>query len=113
MDKLINLGEIPIIQLRPLKMERNPYLPEDKGYFQKRKEKLVLTKFKAAIYKLYKHICPECGESLHNGERIELHHILPKAKGGMKNKKDNIMPLHQICHQQITRNMEETTLNEI
>ena len=106
MDKLINLSEIPIIQLRPLKMDRNPYVPEDKEYFQKRKEKLVLAKYRAEIYKIYKHTCPGCGETLHNGERIELHHIHPAKKGGKYNK-GNVMPLHQICHQQISHSKNE------
>ena len=46
-------------------------------------------------------MCPNCGESLHNGELVELHHVIPaKSKG--KYSIENIVPLHQICHQQIT-----------
>lgn len=46
-------------------------------------------------------MCPICGESLHNGEPVELHHIIPhKSKG--KYSTENILPLHQICHQQVS-----------
>jgi len=40
---------------------------------------------------------------LHNGEPVELHHILP-AKDGGKYSLKNMQPLHQICHQSITHN---------
>lgn len=53
------------------------------------------------MYKKYKHICPVCKESLHNGEPVELHHIVPQKSGG-KYSIENILPLHQICHQQVT-----------
>lgn len=59
----------------------------------------IYAKFRAAIYKKYKGICPECGGSLHNGERIELHHIIGRKNNG-KYSMTNIQPLHQICHQQ-------------
>ncbi len=51
--------------------------------------------------KKFKHLCPRCGESLHNGEPIELHHIIPKKAGG-KHSMNNTQPLHRVCHQQIT-----------
>lgn len=100
-QKIINLAEIPIIKVTPLKLDRNPYVLENKDYFNKTREKLISTKFKATIYKIYKHLCPICGESLHNGESEELHHIIPRKDGG-KYSIDNILPLHEICHRQRT-----------
>lgn len=98
----MNLTEIPIIQLRPLALERNPYLAEDEEYFNKRIERLTMAKFRrAAAYKKCKHLCSVCGESLHNGEPVELHHVVPQKAGGKYSLK-NIQPLHQICHQKIT-----------
>ena len=52
------------------------------------------------MYKKFKHICPLCQESLHNGETVELHHIIPRKAGG-KYRVENVLPLHQICHQQV------------
>lgn len=76
-------------------------MTENEGYFNKRSEALINAKFRAAIYKRYKNLCPSCGESLHNGELVELHHMVPRKLGG-KYSMENIQPLHQICHQQIT-----------
>lgn len=67
----------------------------------KRKQTLIDAKFRAIMYKKYKHTCPVCQESLHNGEPVELHHIVPRKTRG-KYSIENILPLHQICHQQVT-----------
>ena len=58
-------------------------------------------KFRELIYKKYNHLCPYCLESLHNGEPVELHHIKPVKEGG-KYTLDNIQPLHQMCHKNVT-----------
>jgi RNA-directed DNA polymerase len=104
--KILNLGEIPIINIRPLKLDINPYLTVNIEYFNKRREKLIDAKFRKAIYRKFKHLCPECGESLYNGELIELHHVIPKKTGG-KYSIENIQPLHQICHQKVTHSKLE------
>jgi RNA-directed DNA polymerase len=98
--KIINLGEIPIIKLTPLKQDRNPYLRGDLEYFLKRRQNLIDAKFRALMYRKYEHKCPMCKESLHNGEPVELHHIVPRKSGGKYNV-ENVLPLHQICHQQV------------
>jgi len=90
-----------------LKLDRNPYLSGDYEYFDKRREQNIFAKFRAAVYRKYKQHCPKCGESLHNGEPIELHHVVPRKKGGGY-KMDNIQPLHQICHQNVTHRKEAT-----
>jgi RNA-directed DNA polymerase len=87
--------------MKPLKLDRNPYRIDNQDYFLKRGEGLVLAKFRATIYKKFRNLCPACGESLFNGENVELHHLQPVKKGG-EYKLDNIQPLHQICHQQET-----------
>lgn len=85
----------------PFKQDRNPYKMADQEYFNKRRQSLIDAKFRALMYKMYKHKCPICSESLHNGEPVELHHIVPQKSGG-KYSIENILPLHQICHQQAT-----------
>ena len=85
----------------PLKQNRNPYIIADQEYFEKRRQSLIDAKFRALMYKMYKHKCPVCSESLHNGEPVELHHIVPQKSGG-KYSIENVLPLHQICHQQAT-----------
>lgn len=100
-EKLINLGEISIIIMRPLKLDKNPYLSENLEYYEKRREKLIGAKFRQLVYKLFKQKCPICNESLHNEELVELHHIDPQKSGG-KYSLENIVPLHELCHQQVT-----------
>lgn len=98
---IINMAEIsPKIHVL-LKLDKNPYLLEDQSYFDKRKVVKIEAKFRESIYKKYSHICPLCGVSLHNGENVELHHIIPVREGG-KYSLTNIQPLHQTCHQSIT-----------
>jgi len=100
-EKIINLGEISILRLFRIKLDKNPYIKENFEYFRTRKNKIIEAKFRATIYKKFKQLCPLCGESLHNGEPVELHHIVPRKIGG-RYKINNIQPLHQICHQQVT-----------
>lgn len=95
------MSETSIVKMTPLKQDRNPYLIADQEYFLKRRQSLIDAKFRSIMYKLYGHKCPLCSESLHNGEPVELHHIAPRKSGGKYSIK-NILPLHQICHQQAT-----------
>lgn len=97
----MNLGEVPIIKYPLKKLDKNPYLLEHKEYFEKRLSGLVTSRFHAAIYKQQKNICPECEESLFNGEAVEMHHIKPQAKGG-KYTLANCQALHRVCHVRIT-----------
>jgi RNA-directed DNA polymerase len=97
----MNLSETPIIQNSLLKLDRNPYLTVNHEYYMKRKEGLITAKFKAALYKMQRKICPVCEESLFNGEKIEIHHINPQRTGG-KYKIDNCQALHEVCHKKVT-----------
>lgn len=67
---LINQAETPIIKTSLLKLDKNPYLTENKKYFEQRKQGLVTSKFHAAIYKKQNNLCPVCGENLFNGEGV-------------------------------------------
>jgi RNA-directed DNA polymerase len=100
---LFNISEVTTYILRPLKQDINPYIIENKEYYEMRKAARALTKFRTAIYKKYEHKCIVCEQSLHNEEKIELHHINPVKKGG-KYTMENIVPMHKICHQKITHN---------
>jgi RNA-directed DNA polymerase len=79
----------------------DPYLTQ---YWENRKNLGVNSTLTSAgdlrIAKKQYHICPICFDSLYNEETIEKHHILPKYKGGLDTY-DNLVWLHQTCHQQI------------
>jgi len=46
------------------------------------------------IARIQNHVCPLCGESIHNGEEIHEHHIHGREHG-------DIILVHLYCHQQI------------
>ncbi len=47
------------------------------------------------------HVCPLCGESLHNGEAIHAHHVQGRKKS------DAVILLHLYCHQKVHGMMKE------
>jgi len=98
---IINLAEIKPRKHTLLKLDLNPYLLENLAYFNQRLITKNSAKFREVIFKKYNHQCPICLDSLHNGEKVELHHIKPVKEGG-KYTVSNIQPLHQICHISIT-----------
>jgi len=105
-DKINRLAILNMAEIKPvihplLKLNKNPYLLKDKEYFERRIINKSSSKFRDTIYKRYNHFCPLCEESLHNGEKVELHHIIPVKEGGKYTLK-NIQPLHQQCHISVT-----------
>jgi len=52
------------------------------------------------IAQAQKGICPPCGQSLHNGEEIQEHHIQMRSRGG-KDGQNNVILVHLFCQQQI------------
>jgi RNA-directed DNA polymerase len=60
-----------------------------------------------AVYEKNEHNCSFCGESLHNGEAVELHHIIPVKLGGPWTL-EKIQPLHKMCHASITNTSKST-----
>jgi RNA-directed DNA polymerase len=76
--------------------------PALKIYWQQRQAKQAnrLKHSRQRIVRQQRGKCPICRDSLFNGEPLELHHRLPKAKGG-KDTYDNLELLHLYCHQQV------------
>lgn len=98
---LYDISTVSTYRLSPLKLTLNPYVKENVDYFLKRREVRINAKFRAEIYKRWLQKCPHCKQSLHNGETVELHHVIPQREGG-KWTLENIQPLHRICHQSVT-----------
>jgi len=98
---ILSLGRITIKRVRLKRLELNPYLSINKEYFLKYKERKILSAVKEKLFKKYDHLCSICGQSLHNNEEIEIHHIKPRSEGG-SNRLSNLMPLHNMCHKKVT-----------
>lgn len=100
-ESLFEISKVTHHGIFQIRQGLNPYLIENKEYYEKRGQIRTQARFRAAIYRKFKHTCPYCEQSLHNGEPIELHHIIPQKDQG-KWTMENIQPLHRICHQNIT-----------
>lgn len=79
----------------------NPYLLENIPYFLEQQSLRVESNLRMKIYAKYKQKCEVCNETLHNGEKIEIHHIKAIKDGGT-NKLSNLVALHRICHAKVT-----------
>ena len=67
---------------------------------EKAKVKTELIPSRQKIAKRQDYVCPVCGESLLNGEDLQLHHRKPLAQGGDDSYK-NLQLLHLYCHHQV------------
>lgn len=82
----------------------NPYLPENRGYYLARQgasSRTLLTAHQTKLRQRQQGVCPVCATELHNGEPLDVHHILPRTQGG-KDTLGNLLLLHQFCHKQVT-----------
>lgn len=59
-----------------------------------------------------RHLCPWCMQTLYNNEALEKHHLIPVNKGG-SNMYKNLVWLHKICHQAVSKPKKETECFEI
>jgi RNA-directed DNA polymerase len=84
----------------------SPDNPELKDYWKKRyktkamDEAQKFNKKKEMVAKKQDYTCTVCGESLFNDEPIDLHHKIPRSKGG-KDEIKNLTWVHQYCHNKI------------
>lgn len=104
--KILSLARIGIHRLRLKKLNLNPYILENIPYFLDQQSKRVESNLKMKIYAKYKQKCVVCNETLHNGEKIEIHHIKAIKEGGT-NKLSNMVALHRICHTKVTHEKSE------
>lgn len=103
--ELFNVPSTPIIRHVKVTGTASPDDGSLKEYWEKRHKSMGKQQWsKSSKYELvaknqnYK--CPICGEYLCNGEKIETHHILPVAQGGLDDI-SNIKHLHSSCHKQV------------
>lgn len=103
-ETLFDLSKVTSIKKVPLKQGLNPYLPENRDYYEKRTRIEINAPFRKIVYQKHNHQCSHCGQSLHNGESVELHHIIPQTSGGDWSLA-NILPLHTTCHKAVTHDL--------
>jgi len=105
---LIKLGWLTVKRHAPILHGASPDNPELRDYWKRRNFKQVDSLPNARqrrLAKKQKGICPVCRDSLFNGEKLHIHHRLPKAEGGTDQYR-NLALLHVNCHQQVHRKRE-------
>ena len=111
---LYQIASTPIERHIKVKGDASPDDPSLKEYWNKRHQKLGKSRFDKST-KLYPIAenqdwkCPECGETLFNGEEIETHHIVPMAEGGIDDV-ENLQHLHKPCHKQVHKTQVKSCL---
>ena len=85
--------------------EANPFDPAQEAYFESRLGRKMREKLTGRIKWLrlwwrQDKECPHCQEKITKETGWNIHHILPKAKGG-KDNISNLMLLQPNCHRQI------------
>jgi RNA-directed DNA polymerase len=103
---LLDPIKINTIRCRPMKVDLNPYLTENKEYFDKKKELRILSAIRTKLFRKYDNKCAVCQQTLLGSEKVEIHHIKPKTEGG-SNTINNLMPLHRICHIKVTHDKKK------
>ena len=81
----------------------SPDNPELCSYWERRearKAELLPTWRQRKLAKQQNGRCPICHDSLHNGEELHVHHVIPKSQGG-EDALSNLKLVHLCCHQQI------------
>ncbi len=101
---LYNIAKTPIVRHVKVKGTASPFDAELREYWEKRRTKWGKTRWaKGSKYeqvaKQQNWQCPNCGQSLFNGENIETHHIVPVKNGGSDDT-ENLIHLHSACHKQ-------------
>jgi RNA-directed DNA polymerase len=103
---LYRIGYTRIQRHIPIQGSASPDNPDFKDYFEQRnrRSRQVENHPKAAQRVILKQQakCPNCGQSLFNGEDIHIHHKTPRCQGGT-NHSSNLVAVHSICHSQLHR----------
>lgn len=112
---LFQISDTPIVRHWVIRVNKNPYLPEDQAYFAKKTRTLVKQevwgKRKAQIRKQTGFQCKVCEQALYPWQDTDIHHILPRKMGGQDANK-NLMVLHKECHKQVTHTNSKHLLAE-
>ncbi len=101
---LYNIKKAPIVRHTKIKGNISPFDAEESDYWEQRNKKLGKSRWAKGskhdqVAKNQNYKCPNCGNSLLNGEELEIHHIIPVKDGGSDDT-ENLIHLHKACHKQ-------------
>jgi len=102
---LYDIANTPIVR-HGMVTNRNPYLPENYEYFQKRvkSQTLVPTAWSNFHFKILRKshgMCLVCNQPINLWDKFEVHHVKPIKAGGSDHIR-NLLMLHTNCHKVVT-----------
>ena len=106
---LMQLQWIPIERHILVRHGHSPDNPNQQAYWskrEKRKLQLLPTIRHKRLAKAQDGLCPLCQDWLYTGEKLHIHHKIPKSEGGT-DEEANLALLHTTCHQQVHRRKDE------
>ena len=103
--KLADPAKVPIKRHVKIRFEANPYDKQWESYFEKRLKYKMYNSLSGdkklqIIWNKQKGKCPVCKQSVTTETDWDVHHVLPKSKGG-DDRLSNLQMLHINCHKQI------------
>lgn len=113
---LFKLMSIPIERHIKVKGTASPDDPQLQAYWANRQTRYGKTYWVQSSKLRYiahnqQWRCPVCGEHLFNGEQLNTHHKVPIEDGG-SDKMENLIHLHQVCHQHLHQTSNVHRLQE-
>jgi RNA-directed DNA polymerase len=103
--KLSDPSTVPIKRHIKILSEANPYDKQWDSYFEKRARHKMYSSLSGnwnlqTLWSKQKGKCPNCKQTITLETDWDVHHIIPKSKGG-DNRSSNLMMLHINCHKQV------------
>jgi RNA-directed DNA polymerase len=103
---LYRIGSTRIQRHVLIQGDASPDNPDFKDYFEQRNQRSnQVEDYPNAAQRVIRKqqaTCPNCGQSLFNGENIHMHHKIPRRQGGT-NHSSNLVAVHLVCHSQLHR----------
>ncbi len=100
---LLNPADTPITRYVKVRGRSSPYDPALRTYWVTRTKRalgrLTYSWLKQAVLRAQDYRCEHCGVLFEAGDELDLHHIVPQAKGGTDDP-SNRVALHPHCHHQ-------------
>ena len=99
---LTHLSWTPIKRHIMVRFDASPDDPDLRSYWERReaqKAELLPTWRQRELAKRQRGQCSICHGGLHDGEELQVHHVVPKSQGG-EDAISNLTLMHLYCHQQ-------------
>lgn len=106
-ERALTLFRCATVRIRRhrLVLDRNPFLPLHQEYFRRRllaatRAPGVWDSRRLPAVRRVDHTYPVCEQLLLPHHEVDLHHVVPRARGGGQG--SNLVALHRECHRQVT-----------